>query len=318
VPDIFPESSAEHGVIPVYFEAAAMITVLVLLGQVLELRARQKTGGAIRALLDLSPKTARVIRNGQDEDVPIADIHAGDLLRVRPGEKIPVDGEIVEGRSDIDESMITGEPMPLEKGHGEKVIGGTVNGVGVFVMKAERIGSETVLARIIAMVADAQRSRAPIQALADRIAAVFVPAVIGIALLTFVVWLSVGPSPRLSHAIINAVAVLIIACPCALGLATPMSIMVGVGRGARAGVLVRNAEAIEQMEKVRTLVVDKTGTLTEGKPVLTDVIAAHGFKENDIIELAAAVERHSEHPIAGAILRGGGDGSDEPSHSHGF
>ncbi len=304
LPGVFPPSFREHGAIGVYFEAAAMITVLVLLGQVLELRARARTGAAIRALLDLAPKTARRVRDGQEEDVPVDEIELGDLLRVRPGEKIPVDGEITEGRSTIDESMITGEPMPAEKTTGDKVTGGTVNKTGAFVVKAERVGRETMLSRIVDMVADAQRSRAPIQALADKVAGIFVPAVIGVALITFALWWWLGPEPKLAHGIINAVAVLIIACPCALGLATPMSIMVGVGRGAQEGVLIKNAEAMERMEKVQTLVVDKTGTLTEGKPSLTEVTAAPGFDENEIIALAAAVERHSEHPIAAAIVRG--------------
>ncbi|CAN5122674.1 heavy metal translocating P-type ATPase [soil metagenome] len=304
LPGIFPPSMQQHGQIGIYFEAAAMITVLVLLGQVLEGRARSRTGAAIRALLDLAPKTARRVRDGAEEDIPLTHIHVGDLLRIRPGEKVPVDGEIVEGRTSLDESMLTGEAMPVEKTTGAQVTGGTVNGTGAFVMRAERIGSETMLARIVAMVADAQRSRAPIQALADKVAAIFVPAVLAAALLTFVIWFFAGPEPRLAYAIINAVAVLIIACPCALGLATPMSVMVGVGRGAHAGVLVRNAEALEQMEKVRTVIVDKTGTLTEGKPRLTEIVPAPGFDEGAILAAAAAVEQHSEHPIAAAIVRG--------------
>jgi Cu+-exporting ATPase len=279
-----------------------MITVLVLLGQVLELRARARTGAAIRALLDLAPKTARLVRDGRDEDVPLEHIEAGDLLRVRPGEKIPVDGAIVEGRSSVDESMITGEPMPVEKAEGANVTGATVNKTGSFVMRAERVGRETMLARIVDMVAQAQRSRAPIQALADKVAGLFVPAVLVCALLTFSAWMLFGPEPRLAYGIVNAVAVLIIACPCALGLATPMSIMVGVGRGAHEGVLIKSAEAIERMEKVRTLVVDKTGTLTEGRPALTEMVAAPGFVEEDVLALAAAVERQSEHPIASAIV----------------
>ena len=318
LPGIFPPSFREHGAIGVYFEAAAMITVLVLLGQVLELRARARTGAAIRALLDLAPKTARRVRDGQEEDVPVDEIELGDLLRVRPGEKIPVDGEITEGRSTIDESMITGEPMPAEKTTGDKVTGGTVNKTGAFVVKAERVGRETMLSRIVDMVADAQRSRAPIQALADKVAGIFVPAVIGVALITFALWWWLGPEPKLAHGIINAVAVLIIACPCALGLATPMSIMVGVGRGAQEGVLIKNAEAMERMEKVQTLVVDKTGTLTEGKPSLTEVTAAPGFDENEIIALAAAVERHSEHPIAAAIVQRRGRTRSEDSRVHRF
>ncbi len=303
LPGIFPASMQHDRKIGLYFEAAAIITVLVLLGQVLELRARSRTGTAIRALLDLAPKTARRVRNGAEEDVPVGEIHAGDLLRIRPGEKVPVDGELVEGRSSIDESMITGEPMPAEKTPGEKVTGGTVNTTGSFVMRAQRIGSETMLARIVAMVAEAQRSRAPIQGLADKVAAFFVPAVIVIALVTFAAWSLAGPEPRLAHAIINAVAVLIIACPCALGLATPMSIMVGIGRGAHAGILIKNAEAIERMGKVTTLVVDKTGTLTEGKPRLTKIIAAHGFAERDVLLAAATAEQQSEHPLASAIAR---------------
>ena len=301
-PGLFPAAMRHHGAIGVYFEAAAMITVLVLLGQVLELRARARTGAAIRALLDLAPKTARLVRDGRDEDVPLEHIEAGDLLRVRPGEKIPVDGAIVEGRSSVDESMITGEPMPVEKAEGDNVTGATVNKTGSFVMRAERVGRETMLARIVDMVAQAQRSRAPIQALADKVAGLFVPAVLVCALLTFSAWMLFGPEPRLAYGIVNAVAVLIIACPCALGLATPMSIMVGVGRGAHEGVLIKSAEAIERMEKVRTLVVDKTGTLTEGRPALTEVVAAPGFDEEDVLALAAAVERQSEHPIASAIV----------------
>jgi Cu+-exporting ATPase len=303
-PGVFPASFRHHGMIGVYFEAAAMITTLVLLGQVLELRARARTGASIRALLDLTPKTARRVRNGTDEDVPLEHIQPGDLLRVRPGEKIPVDGEIVEGASTIDESMITGESMPAEKRAGATVTGGTVNKTGAFVMKAERVGRETMLSRIVDMVAEAQRSRAPIQALADKVAAIFVPAVIILALVTLALWWWLGPEPRLAHGIINAVAVLIIACPCALGLATPMSIMVGVGRGAHEGVLIKNAEAMERLEKVRTVVVDKTGTLTEGKPALTEAIAANGFDDRELIALAASVERQSEHPIAAAIVRG--------------
>ena len=303
-PELFPPSFEEHGVIGIYFESAAMITVLVLLGQVLELRARARTGAAIRSLLDLAPKTARRVRAGRDEDVPVDQIALGDLIRVRPGEKIPVDGEIVEGRSAIDEAMITGEAMPAAKSLGDKVTGGTVNKTGSFVFRAERIGRETMLARIVEMVAQAQRSRAPIQALADKVAGIFVPAVIAVALITFALWWWLGPEPRLAHGIINAVAVLIIACPCALGLATPMSIMVGVGRGAQEGVLIKNAEAMERMEKVQTLVVDKTGTLTEGKPALTEIVTAAAFQENELLGVAAAVEKQSEHPIAAAIVRG--------------
>jgi P-type Cu+ transporter len=305
-PGLFPASMRHHGSIGVYFEAAAMITVLVLLGQVLELRARSRTGAAIRGLLDLAPKTARRVRDGHEEDIPVAHIHVGDLLRIRPGEKVPVDGAIVEGRTSIDESMLTGESMPAEKTTGDQVTGGTVNGTGAIVMRAERVGSSTMLARIVAMVAEAQRSRAPIQGLADRVSAVFVPAVIAVAALTFMVWFFVGPEPRLAYAIINAVAVLIIACPCALGLATPMSIMVGVGRGAHGGVLIRSAEAIEQMGRVQTLVVDKTGTLTEGKPRLTEIVPArHIDTDTDaLLAMVAAVEQQSEHPIAAALVAG--------------
>ena len=302
-PGLFPPSSRSHGVIGLYFEAAAMITVLVLLGQVLELRARRHTGAAIRALLDLAPKTARRVRDGRDEEVPIEHVQSGDLLRIRPGESIPVDGNLVDGQSAVDESMITGEAIPVAKTIGDGVTAGTVNGTGSFVLKAERVGRETMLAHIVEMVAAAQRSRAPIQKLADKTAGVFVPAVIAAALVSFVFWFWLGPEPRLAHAVVNAVAVLIIACPCALGLATPMSIMVGVGRGARAGVLIKNAEAIEQLEKVKTLVVDKTGTLTEGKPAITEVVAAPGFEKRDLVDLAATLERHSEHPIAEAIVR---------------
>ena len=284
----------------VYFEAAAMITVLALLGQVMELRARRGTGDAIRALLDLAPATARLIEGGQERDVPLADVKPGAWLRVRPGEKIPVDGQIVDGASDIDESMLTGESMPQEKRVSDKVTGGTMNGRGSFVMLAERVGSETALARIVQMVADAQRSRAPIQALADRVAAWFVPAVLAVAAITFLAWLTVG----LSHALVNSVAVLIIACPCALGLATPMAIMVGVGRGALAGVLIRNADAIDRLEKVTTIVVDKTGTLTEGHPRLVECMAASGFEETEVLRLAASVEQLSEHPLASAIVAG--------------
>jgi Cu+-exporting ATPase len=306
-PQIFPPSFRQHGKIDIYFEAAAIITVLVLLGQVLELRARSRTGAAIRALLRLAPRTARVVRKGQELDVPLDEVKRGDIIRVRPGEKIPVDGKIIEGRTAIDESMITGESMPVEKAIGDKVIGGTVNQTGSFLMEAERVGSETMLSQIVEMVAQAQRSRAPIQGLADKVSAWFVPAVIAVALLTFIIWALIGPEPRFAYAIVNAVAVLIIACPCALGLATPMSIMVGVGRGAQAGVLIKNAEAIELMEKVDTLVVDKTGTLTEGKPRLTSIITRNGVIENQLIAAAAALEQHSEHPLAVAILSGARD-----------
>jgi Cu+-exporting ATPase len=303
-PGVFPPSFQHHGKIGVYFEAAAVITVLVLVGQVLELRARSRTGNAIRALLDLAPPTAHVLRDGAEHEVPLHEVQRGDQLRVRPGEKVPVDGRVIEGRTNVDESMLTGESMPVAKTVGDKISGGTVSGTGSFVMEAERIGSETVLSQIIEMVAQAQRSRAPIQGLADKVAGWFVPSVIAIALLTFVAWVWLGPEPRYAHAIVNAVAVLIIACPCALGLATPMSIMVGVGRGAQAGVLIKDAAAIERMEKVGTLVVDKTGTLTEGKPRLTNVIPAAPFSEHELLTAAAAVEAHSEHPLAAAIVSG--------------
>jgi Cu+-exporting ATPase len=301
-PGVFPESLASHGRVAIYFEAAAVIVVLVLLGQVLELRARGKTGSAIRALLDLAPKTARLVEDGNERDVPLESVQAGANLRVRPGEKVPVDGNILEGQSSLDESMITGEPMPVSKTIGDPVTGGTLNTTGSFIMTASRVGSDTVLARIVKMVAEAQRSRAPIQALADQVAGYFVPAVLAVSLVTFLLWSSFGPEPRLAFAIVNAVAVLIIACPCALGLATPMSVMVGIGRGAQAGILIRNAEAIEVMEKVTTVVVDKTGTLTEGKPRLTEVIAADGTSETDLLLAAASIEQNSEHPLAAAII----------------
>ncbi len=300
-PGVFPEAMRMGGV-GIYFEAAAVIVVLVIVGQVLELRARARTGSAIRALLDLAPATARVVDAGGEREVPLDQVIVGANLRVRPGEKIPVDGEVTEGRSSVDESMLTGEPIPVAKGAGDAVTGGTINGTGAFLMRAERVGSETMLARIVQMVAEAQRSRAPIQALADRVAGWFVPAVLGAAVLTFVLWMWLGPEPRLAHAVVNAVAVLIIACPCALGLATPMSIMVGIGRGAQNGVLVKNAEALERMEKVTTLVVDKTGTLTEGHPKLTSLVAADGFTEEELLRAVAAVESSSEHPLAAAII----------------
>ncbi len=303
-PQLFPSSFAEHGKLGVYFEAAAIVTVLVLLGQVLELRARSRTGSAIRALLDLAPKTARVLRDGEEREVPLEEVLKGDNLRVRPGEKVPVDGRVVEGRTSIDESMITGEPMPVEKTSDDRVTGGTVNQTGSILIEAERVGGETMLSQIVEMVAEAQRSRAPIQGLADKFAAWFVPTVIGISVITFIVWALVGPEPRFAYAIVNAVAVLIIACPCALGLATPMSVMVGVGRGAQAGVLIRKAEAMELMEKVRTLVVDKTGTLTEGKPRLTTLIPVGSMTEQELLAAAAAVEQNSEHPLAAAIVNG--------------
>jgi P-type Cu+ transporter len=308
-PGLFPPSfRTMGGVVPVYFEAAAVITTLVLLGQVLELRARSATGKAIRALLGLSPKTARLVRpDGREEDIPLEHVEPGNLLRVRPGEKVPVDGVVVEGRSSVDESMISGEPVPVEKVPGAKVTGATVNGTGSLLMRAERVGQDTMLAQIVRMVADAQRSRAPIQALADKVSAWFVPSVVVIAILAFAAWALVGPEPAMTYALVNAVAVLIIACPCALGLATPMSIMVGTGRGATAGVLVKNAEALELMEKIDTLVVDKTGTLTLGKPKLVSVVPADGFEEADVLRLAAALERGSEHPLAGAIVEGAGD-----------
>src|SRR5215469_13022143 len=305
-PGIFPASFRDvDGQVPLYFEAAAVIVTLVLLGQVLELRARSQTSSAIRALLDLAPKRARRLReDGTDEDIPLEEVIPGDRLRVRPGEKVPVDGVVLEGRSAVDESMITGEPVPAEKNPGDKVTGATVNTMGSFVMCAERVGSDTLLAQIVAMVAEAQRSRAPIQKLVDTISAWFVPSVVVIAVATFIVWSIFGPAPAMGFALVNAVAVLIIACPCALGLATPMSIMVGTGRGAGAGVLVKNAEALELMEKIDTLVVDKTGTLTEGKPRLAGVSPIGGVAENDLLQLAASLERGSEHPLAAAIVKG--------------
>jgi Cu+-exporting ATPase len=298
-PGLFPQTHHEGP--GLYFEAAAMITVLVLIGQVLELRARRRTSHAIRGLLDLSPATARVIDDEAEREVPLADVKSGDALRVRPGEKIPVDGIVVEGRSSVNESMITGEAVPAEKAAGDKVIGGTLNDTGSFVMKAERVGDETVLAQIVRMVSEAQRSRAPIQRLADKVSGYFVPVVLLVALFTFLAWIWIGPEPRLAHAIVNSVAVLIIACPCALGLATPMSIMVGVGRGAHAGVLVKNASALEVMERVTTLVVDKTGTLTEGKPRVTKIIAIEKTEE-ELLSAAASAESQSEHPLASAIV----------------
>lgn len=306
LPGIFPASfRGMGGVVPGYFEAAAVITTLVLLGQVLELRARSHTGRAIRALLGLAPTHARVIgSDGSEADLPLDQVHVGDRLRVRPGEKIPVDGVVEDGLSVVDESMVSGEPIPVEKQAGAKVIGGTINGTGGFIMRAERVGAETLLSRIVQMVGKAQRSRAPIQGVADKVAAYFVPAVVLVAVVTFIVWALVGPKPTLVYAIVNAVAVLIIACPCALGLATPMAIMVGTGHGATAGVLVKNAEALELLEKVNTLVVDKTGTLTKGKPKLASVVAADGIDEADVLRFAAALERGSEHPLASAIVAG--------------
>ena len=305
-PGIFPASlKTMGGLVPVYFEAAAVITTLVLLGQVLELRARSATGKAIRALLGLAPKTARRVNpDGTEEDVPLEHVHVGNLLRIRPGEKVPVDGVVTEGRSSVDESMISGEPMPVEKLEGDRVTGATVNGTGSLVMRADRVGRDTMLSQIVRMVADAQRSRAPIQALADKVSGWFVPAVVMVSIVTFGIWSLVGPEPRAAHALVNAVAVLIIACPCALGLATPMSIMVGTGRGATAGVLVKNAEALELTEKIDTLVVDKTGTLTIGKPRLVAVEPVSGFDADAVLRLAAALERGSEHPLAAAIVAG--------------
>lgn len=303
-PQSFPAAlRSEFGTVPVYFEAAAVITVLVLLGQVLELRARERTGGAIKALLKLSPKVAhRIGPDGQDDEIPLSDVLVGDRLRVRPGESVPVDGVVLDGRGAVDESLITGESLPVAKEAGAKLIGGTINGTGGLVMKAERVGADMMLTRIVHMVAEAQRSRAPIQRLVDQVSAWFVPAVIGVAALSFIAWLIWGPSPALSYALVAAVSVVIIACPCALGLATPMSIMVGVGRGAMAGVLIKNAEALERLEKVDTLVVDKTGTLTEGRPKVVAVVPSPGFSESEVLENAAALERLSEHPLAAAIV----------------
>jgi Cu+-exporting ATPase len=303
-PQLFPATfRGMNGEAPVYFEAAAAITTLVLLGQVLELRARSRTSAAIRSLLRLSPKNARLVRaDGTELDVPLEHIQVGDILRVRPGEKVPVDGVVTDGDSSVDESLMTGEPIPVEKSVGERVIGGTINGTGTLVMRAERVGSQTLLAQIVRMVSEAQRSRAPVQKLADRVAGYFVPVVVLVAVITFVMWAAMGPQPRMAHALLNAVAVLIIACPCALGLATPMAIMVGTGRGALAGILVKNAEALETLEKVDTIVVDKTGTLTEGRPKVVAVVAAPGFDEAAVLKIAATLERASEHPLAAAIL----------------
>ena len=306
LPGIFPHAfRTEAGEVAVYYEAAAVITTLVLLGQVLELRARSATSGAIRALLELTPPTAnRIMADGQEEEVSVDDVQSGDRLRVRPGEKVPVDGEVVEGRSNVDESMITGEPIPVEKAAGDPITGGTVNGTGSLVMAATRVGEDTMLSQIVRMVAEAQRSRAPIQKLADTVAGLFVPAVVVIAIITFIVWAIFGPHPAMAFAIVNAVAVLIIACPCALGLATPMSIMVATGKGAQSGILIKNAEALETFEKVDTIVVDKTGTLTEGHPKLVTVEPASGLAEADFLAYAAAIERGSEHPLAQAIVNG--------------
>jgi Cu+-exporting ATPase len=320
VPDIFPASfrSAE-GEVAVYFEAAAMIVTLVLIGQVMELRARSQTGAAIRALLGLAPKSARrIAADGSEEDVPLDQVQPGDRLRIRPGEKVPVDGTVVEGSSAVDESMVTGESMPVQKSAGDRVIGATVNGTGGLVMEAERVGAETLLAQIVQMVAAAQRSRAPIQKLADQVSGYFVPAVVGAAVVTFAVWALVGPPPALAHGLINAVAVLIIACPCALGLATPMSIMVATGKGAGLGVLFKNAEAIEVMRQIDTLVVDKTGTLTEGKPQLVTVVVADGGNEMELLHLAASLERGSEHPLAAAIAAGAKKRGTEVSSAEDF
>ncbi len=304
VPGAFPEGFRAHGAVEPYFDTAVVITALVLLGQVLELRARSRTGSAIRALLGLAPKTARRLRNGREEDVPLDQVMPGDVLRVRPGEKVPVDGVVSDGRSSVDESMITGEPIPVEKTPGAPLVGGTINGTGSLVMTAQRVGADTLLARIVRMVGDAQRSRAPIQRVADTVSSYFVPIVVAVSLLSFGIWAAWGPNPRLALALVNAVAVLIIACPCALGLATPMAVMVGVGRGAETGVLIKNAEALEILERVDTLVVDKTGTLTEGKPRLDSVEPAPGFDADEVLRLAASLERASEHPLAAAIVAG--------------
>ena len=319
-PGVFPAAlHGQEGRVGVYFETAAAITVLVLFGQVIELRARSRTGGAIRALLRLAPPTARrLAENGREQDVALDSVRPGDRLRVRPGEKVPVDGVVLEGHSSVDESMMTGEPMPVEKGPGEGVLGGTVNGTGSLLVRAERVGADTLLARIVRMVGEAQRSRAPIQRLADIVSAWFVPAVIVIAALAFLAWELFGPEPRLAHAVVSAVSVLIIACPCALGLATPMSIMVATGRGAAAGVLIRDAEALERLEKVDTLVVDKTGTLTEGKPRLAAIVALPGFAEDEVLRLAAALERASEHPLAAAIVAEARRRGIEPGTASGF
>src|SRR3990167_1599297 len=309
LPGIFPPAMRSMmGTVPVYFEAAAVIMALVLLGQVMELRARSQTSAAIKLLLGLAPKTARIVRDdGSEQDIPLEQVQPGDVLRVRPGEKVPVDGAVLEGTSALDESMVTGESIPVEKTAGARLIGATVNGTGSLLMRAERVGADTLLAQIVHMVSEAQRSRAPIQRLADVTAGYFVPAVVGVALATLAIWGIWGPEPRLAHAIVNAVAVLIIACPCALGLATPMSIMVGTGRGALAGGLIKNAEALETMEKVNTLVVDKTGTLTEGKPKLTSVVPLAGFTDVEVLRLGASLERASEHPLAAAIVGGAED-----------
>ncbi len=319
-PGLFPDSFRGHGgEVAIYFEAAAVITTLVLLGQVLELRARSRTSSAIKALLGLTPKTARLLRDdGSEEDVPLERVKPADRLRVRPGEKIPVDGIIVDGSTSVDESMITGEPIPVEKTKDSPVTGGTVNGTGGFVMRAQRVGGDTLLANIVRMVSEAQRSRAPIQKLADVVSSYFVPAVVLVAIVTFVIWAVIGPDPRMAYALVNAVAVLIIACPCALGLATPMSIMVGTGRGAGVGVLIKNAEALEVLEKIDTLVVDKTGTLTEGRPSLVSLVPSAGYKEEEILRLAASLERGSEHPLAAAIVKAAQDRSIKLSEAKDF
>ncbi|MBA3816562.1 MAG: heavy metal translocating P-type ATPase [Parachlamydiaceae bacterium] len=302
-PNIFPSTFSHHGEIPIYFESAAIITVLVLFGQVLELKARSQTSQAIKALLDRAAKSARVVRDGQEVEVSIDQVQIGDNLRVRPGDKIPVDGKIIEGKSSIDESMISGESMPVEKTINDSITGGTVNQTGSFLMRAERVGNETLLSRIVQMVSEAQRSRAPIQSLVDKVSGYFVPAVILVAILTFIIWALFGPEPSIAYGLVNAVAVLIIACPCALGLATPMSIMVGMGKGAEVGVLIKNAEALEKLEKVKMIIMDKTGTLTEGKPKLSQVVTTGRWSENDLIRIAAAVEQNSEHPLATSIVQ---------------
>jgi Cu+-exporting ATPase len=317
-PGLFPGIARGGGRPGIYFEASAVIVVLVLLGQVLELRARSRTGSAIQALMDLAPPTARRVADGGDVVVPLEQVKIGDWLRVVPGDKVPVDGEVVEGHSSVEESMVTGEPIPVEKSRGDKVTGGTVNGSGSFVMRAERVGDDTLLGRIVKMVSEAQRSRAPIQGLADKVAAIFVPAVLATSVLTFVLWMWLGPAPHIGHAIVNAVAVLIIACPCALGLATPMSIMVGVGRGAQEGVLVKNGDALERLEKVDTLVVDKTGTLTDGKPKLVDILSEPGFDADGLLRLAAALEQSSEHPLAAAVVGGAKERNLDLGRADGF
>ena len=317
-PAMFPESFRVHGTVPAYFDTAVVITTLVLLGQILELRARSQTSSALKQLLGLAPRTARVVRDGAELDVPITDVRVGDIIRVRPGEKMPVDGVVTEGHSAIDESMVTGEPIPVEKAPGERVTGGTINGSGTLLFRAERVGADTLLAQIVRMVGEAQRSRAPIQRLADRTAAWFVPAVVAAAAIAFTAWAISGPDPRFAHALVSAVSVLIVACPCALGLATPMAIMVGTGRGASAGVLVKNAEALERLESVDTLVLDKTGTLTEGKPTLSNVVSLGSHPEADVLRVAASLEQGSEHPLAAAILEGAKARGAQPSAVESF